>query len=133
MSIDTSSKFVEAGKPQAQRPEPASAPAPTPVTGSGGFLANRFTLRRVAEKVRRRVRRLMKRPDNSPWVFEPAPRRETTYVDFVFCLDYLSPNSALARTFHQAFSAYGLSALLVNKSNVELAIRDVQRGWLRPH
>src|SRR5688572_17736764 len=125
MSIDTSSKFVEADTSKAQKPVPT--PAPKALASGGGFLANQFDLRRVVEKVRRRVRRLMKRPDNSPWVFEPAPRRETTYVDFVFCLDYLSPNSALARTFHQAFSAYGLSALLVNKSNVEQATRDVRR------
>jgi hypothetical protein len=133
MSIDTSSKFTEADKSEGQKPVPAPAPVQTPASGGGGFLANQFGLRRVAEKVRRRVRRLMKRPDNSPWVFEPAPRRQTTYVDFIFCLDYLSPNSALARTFHQAFSAYGLSALLVNKNNVEQATRDVRRGWLRPH
>jgi hypothetical protein len=131
MSIDTSTKFVETDKPQGQKPAPA-APQPSPSPTRGGLLANQFSLRSVTEKLRRRVRRLIKKPDNSPWVFEPTPRKRTTYVDFIFCLDYLSPNSALARTMHEAFSAYGLSVLLVNKQNVESVTRDIARGWLRP-
>src|SRR5688572_2085321 len=110
MSIDTSTKFVESEPPTAQKPAPAT-PQPPSAPAAPSFLANQFTLRGISEKLRRRVRRLIKKPDNSPWVFEPAPRKRTTYVDFIFCLDYLSPNSGLARTMHEAFSAYGLSVL----------------------
>src|SRR5688500_10354561 len=66
---------------------------------------------RVAEKVRRRALRLAGRPDNSPWVLEPRRQRRTAPADFIFALDYLSPNSPLLRMFHQAMGAYGLSVL----------------------
>jgi hypothetical protein len=34
--------------------------------------------------------------------------------------------------FHEAMSPYGLSVLPVNMSNVDRAMADIQRGWLRP-
>jgi hypothetical protein len=54
------------------------------------------------------------------------------YVDFVFGLEYLSVNSKLLRMMHAAMSAYGLSCLLVNGSNVERSIEAVKKGRLRP-
>ena len=131
MSVDTT-KFTESGSPMPQVPTPTSMPEPAPTSG-GGFLAGQFGLRRLAGKLRRRVKRAIKKPDNSPWVLDPPKRARTTYVDFVFCLDYLSPNSKLARVFHESFGAYGLSVLPVNKSNAESVTREIKREWLRPH
>ena len=89
-------------------------------------------LRKFADKVRRRARRLVGKPDNSPWVLEPRPTRRTSYVDFIFALDYLSPNSRLVKMFHEAMGAYGLSVLLVNQSNVESVRKDIESGFIRP-
>src|SRR5258706_9941376 len=90
-------------------------------------------IRRTSDKVRRRLRQLVGRPDNTPWVFDARPAKRTTQVDFLFALDYLSPNSGLMRLFHEAMSAYGLSCQLVNNTNIEQMIDDVQSGHLRPH
>ena len=80
-------------------------------------------IRRAQDKLRRRVRQLVGRPDNSPWVFDPRPARHTADVDFVFALDYCSPNSRLMKLFHEAMSGYGLSCQLVNNTNVERMTR----------
>lgn len=97
------------------------------------MLARSIPLRRVIEKSRRRLLRLAGRPDNSPWILDPAPRRDTTYVDFLVALDYLSPNSRLVRLLHDAFSPLGLSFLLVNNTNVESIHRQITSGRCRPH
>lgn len=54
------------------------------------------------------------------------------YVDFVFALDYLSPNSLLLKLLHRAMAARGLSILLVNKHSVEWATQRVRAGRLHP-
>ena len=54
------------------------------------------------------------------------------YVDFVFALDYLSPNSLLLKLLHRAMAARGLSILLVNKHSVDWAIEQVRSGRLHP-
>lgn len=59
-----------------------------------------------------------------------APKR--AYVDFVFALDYLGPNSKLLAMMQRAMSSYGLSLLLVNAKNVERVAVEVERGDLRP-
>src|SRR5258705_5943380 len=90
-------------------------------------------IRRTSDKVRRRLRQLVGRPDNTPWVFDARPAKRTTHVDFLFALDYLSPNSKLMRLLHDAMSAYGLSCQLVNNTNVQRMIEDVEAGRLHPH
>jgi hypothetical protein len=90
-------------------------------------------IRRAQDKLRRRVRQLVGKPDNSPWVFDPRPAKATADVDFLFALDYASPNSKLMRLFHEAMSAYGLSCQLVNSLNVERVLEDVQSGRFRTH
>jgi len=90
-------------------------------------------IRRAQDKLRRRVRQLVGKPDNSPWVFDPRPARHTADVDFVFALDYCSPNSRLMKLFHEAMSAYGLSCQLVNNHNVERMLQDVQAERFRPN
>jgi hypothetical protein len=92
-----------------------------------------FLLRRAQDKLRRRIRRLVGKPDNTPWIFEPRTPRPTADVDFVFALDYCSPNSRLMRMFHEAMSAYGLSCQLVNSTNVEGMLEQVTAGHFRPH
>jgi hypothetical protein len=88
----------------------------------------------VAGKLSRRAKKVLGKPDNSPWVLRPGGRApHNTYVDFIFGLDYLSPNSRLVELFHEAMSPYGLSVLLVNQSNVDRVIAEVERGWLQPH
>jgi hypothetical protein len=96
-------------------------------------IANQFGLRRLADKASRRLRRMAGRPDNTPWILDARPSKRLTHVDFLFGLDYLSPNSSLVRRLHDAMSAYGLSVLLANNSNVQKLTRDIQSGWLRPH
>jgi len=54
------------------------------------------------------------------------------YVDFVFALDYLSPNSLLLKLLHQAMAARGLSILLVNKHSENWATEQVRRSRLHP-
>ncbi len=90
-------------------------------------------VKRLAEKVRRQALRAAGKPDNSPWALRPKrPRARPALVDFVFCLDYLSPNSQLLKLFHESMSPYGLSTLLVNSKNVERVTRQVKSGALRP-
>jgi hypothetical protein len=89
-------------------------------------------IRRAQDKLRRRVRQLVGKPDNSPWVFDPRPAKGTADVDFVFALDYCSPNSKLMRLFHEAMSAYGVSCQLVNNTSVERMLEDVEAGRFRP-
>jgi hypothetical protein len=114
---------IESGR-RAALPPRAAAPSLSKLLG----------LRRLAGKLSRRAKKLAGKPDNSPWVLRPAGRApQNTYVDFIFGLDYLSPNSSLVELFHEAMSPYGLSILLVNQSNVDRVIAEVQRGWLQPH
>src|SRR3954462_13878557 len=87
-------------------------------------------IRRAQDKLRRRVRQLVGRPDNSPWVFDPRPAKATADVDFLFALDYSSPHSRLMRLFHEAMSAHGLSCQLVNSTNVQRMLEDVESGRL---
>lgn len=91
-------------------------------------------VRSVGAKIARRVKKLIGRPDNSPWILRPpkaSPRK--THVDFMFGLDYLSPNSRLVELFQEAMAPYGLSILPVNQSNVNLVVQQIERGWLQPH
>lgn len=106
-----------------QRPR-CSAP---PLSGFHG-------VRRVASQLSRRMKKLAGKPDNSPWVLWPSNGSpQNTYVDFLFGLDYLSPNSRLVELFHEAMAPYGLSALLVNQTNIDKVIGQIERGWLQPH
>src|SRR5258706_15981538 len=89
-------------------------------------------IRRAQDKLRRRGRPLVGKPEKSPWVFDPRPARHTADVDFVFALDYCSPNSRLMKLFHEAMSAYGLSCQLVNNINVEKMIEEVEAGRFLP-
>ena len=107
----------------------SSIPRPRPPA-----LSQFHGLRSVAAKISRRVKKLTGKPDNSPWILRPtklAPQK--TYVDFLFGLDYLSPNSRLVELFHEAMAPYGLSVLLVNQTNVDLMLNQIEQGWLQPH
>ena len=85
-------------------------------------------------KVRRRVRQLVGKPDNSPWVLRPPGRaKSTAYVDFIFGLDYLSPNAPLVKIMQEAMWAHGLSFLPVSAKNIDKVIRQVRSGWLQPY
>jgi len=96
-------------------------------------------VRRLADRLVRRAKQLIGRPDPSPWVLLPDKGRRAPgrggerYADFMFGLDYLSNNARLARLFHEAMAPYGLSVLLVNDHNVERMIRDVEGGRVVPH
>src|SRR4051794_27099532 len=72
--------------------------------------------------------------DDGQFELLPPARRPVrrAYVDFVFGLEYLSVNSTLLRLMHRAMSAYGLSCLLVNKSNIEQTVGAVKSGKLQP-
>jgi hypothetical protein len=94
-------------------------------------LVNR--IRHLGDRAARRAKRLAGRVDNSPWVMPPSRSGgRAAYADFVFGLDYLSVNSRLLRLMHEAMAARGLSCLLVNSSNVDRVLRDVEGGRWRP-
>jgi hypothetical protein len=113
-----------------QDPNAPSAPQAT----SWPLLANFHALRRVAAKLTRRAKKLAGKPDNSPWVLQPSGNRpKKTYIDFMFGLDYISPNSRLVELFHEAMAPYGLSVLPVNQTNVDQVIGQIEQGWLAPH
>jgi hypothetical protein len=97
-------------------------------------LARFHGVRRLVEKLRRRAKQLAGRPDNSPWVLEPTSGHTGgAYVDFIFGLDYVSPNSPLVKLMHEAMAPLGVSVLPVNATNVEAVTEQIRRGWLRPH
>ena len=98
------------------------------------FFSRFHSLRSVGGKLRRRVKKLAGKPDNSPWILQPRKSSaHGAYVDFIFALDYLSPNSPLVGIFHEIMSAHGLRALLVNQANVDAVIAQIETGWLKPH
>lgn len=97
-------------------------------------LARFHGVRRIGNKLRRRVQQLAGKPDNSPWVLDPKrPTSGQTYVDVIFGLDYVSPNSPLVKLMREAMGPYGLSVLPVNLSNVRAVTDQIQRGWMQPH
>jgi hypothetical protein len=97
-------------------------------------LARFHRLRRWSDKLTRRIKKLAGKTDNSPWILDPPKRASSTvYVDFLFGLDYLSPNAPLVKLLQQAMVPHGLSILLVNNLNVEKIKRQIERGWLWPH
>ena len=114
--------------PSLQPALPRQAAPPPPL------LAQFHTLRRVAGKISRKLKRTLGRPDAAPWILRPRTgRRSTAFVDVLVSLDYLSPNSTLVHLLHEALAARGLSVLLVNDRNVEDVISQLETGWLRPH
>jgi hypothetical protein len=90
-------------------------------------------LHHLADRALRRAKKLAGRVDNSPWVLLPSSNRTpSAYADFVFGLDYLSVNSRLLKLMDEAMSARGLSCLLVNSTNVERELAEVEAGRWRP-
>ena len=101
---------------------------------SSPFFSRFHGLRSIGGKLSRRLKKVAGKPDNSPWVLQPRKSSaHPAYVDFIFALDYLSPNSPLVGIFHKVMSAHGLCALLVNQSNVDSTIEQINTGWLKPH
>src|SRR3954470_8961361 len=75
--------------------------------------------RDLANKAVRRARKLIGRPDETPWVLRPrGAGRGERYVDFVIGLDFLNNNATLTRMLQEAMSPYGLSLLVANRTNV---------------
>ncbi len=95
-----------------------------------------YWLRDAANKAVRRVKKLIGRPDNSPWVLRPgraAVRGDDAYVDFVVGLDFLGNNAPLTQMFQEAMAPYGLSLLVANKHNVATLTQELRAGTIRPH
>src|SRR3954468_6186317 len=83
-------------------PPPLPLPRPIIPRPAAPALSKLYGLRRLAGKIGRRTKKLAGKPDNSPWVLRPRARgRETTFVDFIFGLDYISPNSRLVEMFDE--------------------------------
>jgi hypothetical protein len=90
-------------------------------------------LRDLANKAVRRARKLVGRPDETPWVLRPkGGGGGDGYVDFVIGLDFLNNNATLTRMLHEAMSPYGLSLLVANKTNVAKLTGDYRAGRDRP-
>jgi len=98
-------------------------------------LGRAYWLRDRVNKAVRRVKKVLGRPDNSPWVLRPGggSRIGDRYVDFVVGIDFLGNNSTLAGMFHRALSPLGLSFLIANKHNVQRLIEDTKRGKVQPY
>ena len=94
-----------------------------------------YWLRDAANKAVRRVKKLIGRPDNSPWVLRPgrAARGGVSYVDFVVGLDFIGNTAPLTRMFQEAMAPYGLSLLVANKHNVASLARELRGGAIRPY
>jgi len=115
--------------PSAPRP-----PSPRPAAPPPPLLARCHLLRRIAGKAHRKLRALAGNPLRTPWIMRPAHTdHSTAFVDVLVAMDYLSPNSTLAGLLQQALGARGMSFLLVNDTNVEAAIRQLDTGWLKPY
>ena len=97
-----------------------------------------YWFRDLSNKAARRVKKLLGRPDPTPWVLRPnsAARRgsrSSAYVDFILALDFLNNNATLTRMFHEALSPYGLSLLVANKTNVAKLTTEIAAGKIRPN
>ncbi len=93
-----------------------------------------YKARRIADRIRRRVRFALGKPDPTPWIIHPRGRKSSSaYVDFAFGLDYVSHSGRLVQLLREAMEPMGLSFLLVNKSNVEQIIRQTEQGLFHPH
>ncbi len=98
------------------------------------WLARFYGGRRLADKILRRGRQALGRPDPAPWIMRPRKSSgRSSYVDLLVALDYLSPNSELIEIFQRACDPYGLSLLLVNSKNRDHVAHQLQTGWMRPH
>jgi hypothetical protein len=85
-------------------------------------------LRDVTGKAVRRMKKLMGRPDESPWVLRPRNRARGGYVDLVVGLNFLNNNATLTRMLHEALSPYGLSLLVANRNNVRQLTERYRAG-----
>jgi hypothetical protein len=75
--------------------------------------------RDLANKAVRRARKLIGRPDETPWVLRPrGAGGGKRYVDFVIGLDFLNNNATLTRMLQEAMTPYRLSLLVANRINV---------------
>lgn len=94
-----------------------------------------YWLRDAAGKAVRRAKKLMGRPDPTPWILRPGGRARAGagYVDFVVALDFIGNNAPLTKLFHDALSPYGLSLLVANKHNVGKLTAEVGAGRIKPH
>lgn len=98
------------------------------------MLSEAYWLRDAANKAKRRVKKLVGRPDPSPWILRPiAPPQSQAYVDCVIALGPQQDHSALTKMFHEAMSPYGVSLLIANKGNLAALIEQVRAGKVKPH
>lgn len=97
------------------------------------MLSEAYWLRDAANKARRRVKKLVGRPDPSPWILRPdAPAQSQAYVDCVIALDPHQDNAALTRMLHEAMSPYGVSLLIAGKGNLAALIEQMRAGKVKP-
>ena len=98
------------------------------------MLSEAYWLRDAANKAKRRVKKLVGRPDPSPWILRPsAPSQSQAYVDCVIALDPRQDHSALTKMLHEAMSPYGVSLLIANKGNLAALIEQMRAGKVKPH
>lgn len=97
------------------------------------LFGNAHWLRDLTDKVTRRIKHLIGRPDVKPWVLRPQTPGGDNYVDFVIGIDFVNIDSKLVRMFHEAVSPLGISLLLVNKWSVERVLQRVRAGRLKPY
>lgn len=92
-----------------------------------------YWLRDVASKAKRRVKKLIGRPDPTPWVLRPnsAAGREA-YVDFVFVPSSVG-NAAMSNLLHEAFSPLGVSLLIATPQAAAALAKEVRSGKIKPH
>jgi hypothetical protein len=97
-------------------------------------LSEVYWLRDAANKAKRRVKKLVGRPDPSPWILRPkAPPQSQAYVDCVIALDPGADNTVLIRMLHEAMSPYVVSLLIANQANLAPLTEQVRAGKVKPH
>jgi hypothetical protein len=80
------------------------------------------------------MKKLMGRPDPTPWILRPAARASSdAYVDCVIALDPHQDNTVVTRMLHEALSPYGVSLLIANEANVAALSAEMRTGKVQPH
>jgi hypothetical protein len=93
-----------------------------------------YWLRDVASKAARRVKKLIGRPDPTPWILRPksAARREA-YADLVVVVDPGGNEAVVRRVLHEALSPLGVSLLVAAGEMAGALAEEVRGGKIRPH
>jgi hypothetical protein len=97
-------------------------------------LDDAYWLRDLASKAARRVKKLVGRPDPTPWILRPKmAARQEGYVDLVLVPNAAGNDAALTQLLHEALSPLGVSLLVATEQTAAALADEVRAGKIRPH